>query len=44
MVQNKIMGKVLIVNRERIMGGRVNLGKVRNQSLLLEVQVDLQIR
>lgn len=43
MVQNKRMGKVLVMKREGIMGGRVNLGKVRNQSLLLEVQVDLQI-
>ena len=35
MVQNKRMGRVLIVDREGITGGRVDLGKVRNQSLLL---------
>lgn len=42
-MQNKRMGRVLILNREGITGGRVDLGKVRIQSLLLEVQVDLQI-
>lgn len=42
-MQNKRMGRVLILNREEITGGRADLGKVRNQSLLLEVQVDLQI-
>lgn len=42
-MQNKRMGRVLIVDREGITGGRVDLGKAGNQSLLLEVQVDLQI-
>lgn len=42
-MQNKRMDRVLIVDRKGITGGRVDLGKVRNQSLLLEVHVDLQI-
>lgn len=43
MVQNRRMARVLIFKREGVTEGRVDLVKVRSQSVSLDVLVDLQI-